>query len=185
MSFFNSKDPSFSAEGYHVARCFSLVQLGTIFIVSKFQNQVRLTFEMPMELRDYSGGRGMAPKQISREYASSFYGSSWLKRHLTQWLGDAAVASLDKKFDPWLILGQTCQIKIEHGKNENTGAWYEIISDIQPLPAQNCPPPFNENRLLTFENFDREIFEKLPDYVIQKIMSSKEYQLMNARNMSA
>lgn len=175
MSFFNSKQPGFSEEGWHAARCFSLVQLGTIFIVNKFQSQVRLTWEMPFDKRQYNG-QTPAPKQISREYASSFYGKSWLKQHLASWLGDDIVLQLDKKFDPYLILGQPCQIKIEHKMNPNSGTWFEEITNILPLADKEMPPQFNETRLLTFDNFDRELFNKLPDFVAQKIMSSKEYQ---------
>lgn len=171
--------PGFSAEGYHTARCVSLVELGTIFVYDKWQGQLRLTWEMPRDLRDYKKGFAPSPKQISKEYASSFYGRSWLKRHLTSWLGEQTVHDLDHKFDPYAIVGAPCMIKIEHRRNVTTEAWYEDISDIQPMPEDKVPPAFNEYRVLTFKNFDVDIFNKLPDFVTAKIMRSKEFPLLN------
>jgi len=51
--------------GTYIARCFSMVHIGTVMETfqgeSKLQNKVRLTWELPLELKVFNEERGEQP----------------------------------------------------------------------------------------------------------------------------
>lgn len=175
-----SKPAGLVAEGLHLARCYALIQLGTIFIVDKWQAQVRLQFELPYDVRVFRKGAKPAPKTVSKEYAANLYNKSWLKRHLISWLGEEVMLRLDEAnndgFDPFIVVGQPCQLDMRH-KQSQKGAWYEDIEMIYPAgPAHVIPEQYNPTQILTFDNFDKNVFANLPEFVQKKIVGSKEYE---------
>jgi hypothetical protein len=181
--------PAFSAEGYHRARAIGFVEVGTIFIVSHWQHRVRISFELPYDMRqfDENDATEIRPKIISKEYASRLYGKSKLKLHLQQWLGNDVINEIitrqqqGKPFDPYIFIGQICQIKIEHIKNDK-GNWFEEITDVQPIKKQetidNFPDQISQGYVLTYEDWLPSIYNSLSDYVKDRIASSKEYKRM-------
>jgi hypothetical protein len=179
----NSKPIGLSAEGLHVARCYALVQLGTIYIPDKWQSRVRISWELPNDQRVFVKGHKPAPKTVSKEYASNLYGNSWLKKHLISWFGQEVMNRLDETnnegFDPFIVVGQPCLLSIVHLRS-GKGAWYEDIDGVFPLRHGDvCPAQYNPTKVLTMENFSFEIFNSLPEFVQKKIMGSKEWKLVN------
>lgn len=180
--------PGFAAMGWHRARCIQYIQIGTIQIINeKWQHQVRIGWELPYELRPYDKNNPsqLSPKMVSRDYASSLYNKSWLKKHLQQWMGAEIIEELQNRqkkglaFDPYMILSQPCQIKIEHRCNPATQMWYEDVVDVFALKNEevinNFAPQVNDNRVLTFDEWRQSTFESLPNFIKNKIMRSKEY----------
>lgn len=180
------KPSGLSTEGPHIARCYSLVQLGTIYVLDKWQSQVRISWELPFDKRVFGRGKNPAPKTISKDYAANLYGSSWLKKHIISWMGQSVMGKLDQAntegFDPFIVVGEPCILHVIH-KRSSRGAWYEDIENITPLDRE-CPDQYNPTKVLTFENFDMRIFQGLPDFVQKKIMGSKEWEQLNSTRYS-
>ena len=61
--------------GNHIARCYSMVELGTltetILGQEKQVHKIRLTFELPDELRVFNPEKGEQPCVISKEFTLS------------------------------------------------------------------------------------------------------------------
>ena len=75
--------------GTHVARCYSMIHIGTVEWEwqgeTKYSNKIRVTFELPHEMREFSGEE--KPMVISKEYTLSLHEKSNLRRDLEGWRG--------------------------------------------------------------------------------------------------
>ena len=58
-------------EGTHIARCIGLIQVGTIETPFGMSNKIRLTWELPEEVREFKVGDGEKPFTISQKYTLS------------------------------------------------------------------------------------------------------------------
>lgn len=80
------------------------------------------------------------------------------------------------------LVGKECLIGVIHTKSKDGSKTYANIQTIGQIPkGLNCPPQINTSQyfVLDVEDFDQEIFEKLPEFVQKKIMESKEYKAMD------
>jgi len=166
--------------GTHIATCFSMVHIGTIeqeYLGEKrMANKVRLSFEVPAEMRTYNGVE--LPMSIAKEYTLSMYEMSNLRKDLESWRGKPFTENEANSFDITKLLGVSCMISVMK-KTSKLGNPYAIISTISPLmkgtsaPEQiNKPFQFNYN-----DNFDTDWLDNhCSPYLKDKIVSSLEYQ---------
>jgi hypothetical protein len=175
--------------GNHIARCYEMIQIGTVveqsgMYAGKEMHKVRLTWETPDETHDF--GKGLQPFSISKEFTLSMNEKATLRKMLESWRGKAFTEDEAKRFDITKLLGKPCMISVIH-KTSKTGKNYAEISSIATLPKNFvCPDQVNPSRILSFDEWNESIFDTLPDFLKNKIKSSKEYAaLMNPSTTEA
>lgn len=165
--------------GTHIATCYSMIHIGTIeeeyMGEKKSNNKVRLSFEIPAEIREYNGIA--LPMAIQKEYNLSMYEKSNLRKDLESWRGKGFTNDEADNFDITNLLGISCMISVVH-KTSKKGTEYAVISTISPLmkgtqaPEQiNSPFQFNYN-----DNFDTDWIEMQSEWMSERIKSSAEYK---------
>jgi len=169
--------------GNHIARCYEMIQIGTVvektgIYAGKETHKVRLTWETPDETHDF--GKGLQPFLISKEFTLSMNEKATLRKMLESWRGKAFTDDEAKKFDVTKLLGKPCMLNVIH-KKSGAGKDYADISSISTLPKNfTCPDQVNQSRVLSFDDWNEILFESLPDFLKDKIKSSREFAaLMN------
>lgn len=169
--------------GNHIARCYAMVQVGTIkeasgIYAGKEQHKVRLTWETPLEQHDF--GKGLQPFSISKEFTLSMNEKATLRKMLESWRGKTFSEDEAKAFDITKLLGVPCMINVIH-KTTAKNTHYADISSIATLPKGfEAPAQINDSYVLSYDNWNQNIFDALPDFVKLKIKTSKEYNAMNS-----
>jgi hypothetical protein len=171
------------AQGNYVARCFSMIEIGTIEEEyqgeKKMAHKVRLTFEFPTEQKIFKEENGEQPYVISKEFTLSMHEKAGLRKFLEAWRGKSFTELEAKAFDITVLLGKPCMINIIQKENSK-GNLVSQISSVGGMPkGLECPPQINVTQLLSFDNFDELLFETLPDYLKDKIKSSKQYAALH------
>lgn len=170
--------------GTHVARCYSMVYLGTI--KTDFQGQekwlpkVRITFELPLETKVFKEENGEQPFVISKEYTLSLGEKANLRKDLESWRGKKFSEDEAKGFDICKLLGKECMLSIVH--TESKGNIYANIGNISGLAkGMTCPPQVNPTFEFSVADFDEDKFKILPQFLQDKVKGSKEFEEMISR----
>ena len=181
----DSKPRELVPAGSHIARCFSMVHVGTVEEVymgkAKKLNKVRITWELPEEKRVFEEGKEEKPMVISKEYTLSMYEKANLRKELEGWRGKGFTEDEAKSFDISVLLGVPCLLSVVHKKVEATGKEYATISSISKLgKSMTCPPQINQNFEFNFtDKFNLEVLNAMPDFIKNKIKESDEYKAIN------
>lgn len=162
--------------GNYIARCYSMIQLGTH--KSEYQGQmktrerVRITWELPTELRE--DGK---PFVIGAEYTLSLSEMGNLRSMLESWRGRAFNPDELEAFDIVKVLEVPCMINVIHSKSKDGSKTYANIATVSPLPKlMICPKQVNPTVVVTTEDFwNKELMETLPEFIQKKIKESMEY----------
>lgn len=172
--------------GNHIARCYSMVELGTLTEVilgqEKQVHKIRLTFELPDELRVFSPEKGEQPCVISKEFTLSMNEKSNLRAFLKSWRGKDFTEEEAAKFDVTKLLGVPCLLNIIHkaGKKDPSRMYDEIASATPLMKNMVCPPQINPSFEFGLQDFNQAAFDALPEFLKEKVRSSKEYKAMFA-----
>lgn len=167
--------------GNYVARCYSMIHIGTveedILGEKKTLNKVRITWELPGEMRVFQEDKGEQPLVISKEYTLSMHEKATLRRDLESWRGRSFTDEQAKSFDITKLLGVPCMLNIIH-KTTKSGNTVAVISNISSIPKGfTCPAQINPNYEWNFEEyFDEIALDAFPDFIKDKIKSSAEYK---------
>jgi hypothetical protein len=166
--------------GTYVARCFSMVHIGTVpelyMGAEKQMNKVRITWELPTELVEIEGKEPKV-RTVSKDFTLSMNEKSNLCKFLQGWRGKGFTAAEAEAFDITVLLGKTCMLSIIHQINKDGSRTYANINSATTLPkGVTCEPQVNPNFEFTYENFSWEKFNSLPDYMKDKIRKSQEFQ---------
>jgi hypothetical protein len=170
--------------GNYIARCYQMIHIGTVqeLIMGEVKtvNKVRIGWELPEERRVFKTENGEQPFVISKEFTLSMHEKSNLRKTLASWRGKDFSEDEVKSFDITKLLGVACMLNVIHkqGKRDPSKS-YEEIAGVSPLPKSvKCPAQENPTLILSYDNFDPEIFDKLPDFIKDKIRGSEEYKKM-------
>jgi hypothetical protein len=169
--------------GNFVARCYSMVHIGTIPEEYKGEkketNKVRLTFELPTETKVFREENGEQPYVISKEFTLSLHEKASLRKFLESWRGKGFTKQEASHFDVSKLLGKPCMLNIIH-KTKLDGSIRADISSVSPIPkGLTCPPAVLPILIFSVNQFDPEIFETLPEFLRDKIRSSREYKQLS------
>lgn len=168
--------------GSHLARCYSMVHIGTIKDTfqgeEKIMNKVRLTWELPGEMRVFNEENGEQPMVISKEYTLSMHEKANLRKDLESWRGKSFTEDQAESFDITVLLGIACMLSVVHTVSKNNGNTYANISNVSGLPKGLKPTPqINPTFEFNYDDkFDTAFVENLPDFLKDKIKSSEEYK---------
>lgn len=171
--------------GNYVVRCYSMVHIGTvteeILGETKTLNKVRITWELPTELRVFDEAKGEQPMVISKEYTLSMHEKAALRKDLESWRGKGFTEEQAKSFDITKLLGVSCMLNIIH-KVSKTGTEFATISGISGMPkGLECPKQVNPTFEWNFtDKWDEIALDGFPDFIKDKIKSSAEYRAMKS-----
>ena len=166
--------------GNFIARCYSMVQIGTVteeyLGTPKETNKVRITWELPTETKVFKEENGEQPYSISKEFTVSLHEKATLRKFLESWRGKGFTDDEAKKFNIAKLIGIPCMLNIIHKVSE-TGNTYATIASVSAMPKGiACPDQINKSVLFSVNFPDWDLFNTFPDFLKDKIKASKEYQ---------
>ncbi len=174
--------------GNYIARCYQMIEIGTINEIimgtQKMLTKVRIGWELPTELRVFDEAKGEQPLVISKDYTLSLNEKSNLRKMLASWRGKDFTEAEAKCFDITVLVGIPCMLNIIHKpKKTDPTVIYEEIGSISAMPKGMMPAaailkPF----VLSYDNWNEEKFESLPDFIKAKMQSSLEYTALKTPN---
>lgn len=177
--------------GTYAARCYSMIEIGTIseeyMGEKKRQHKVMLTWELPTELDVFHEEKGEEPYVVSKTYTLSMHEKATLRRDLESWRGKGFTEKEAEAFDITALLGKPCMLSIIHrpGKVDPSKTYVEIASISNMPKGLVCPDQINPTRVLSFDSWNQEIFDGLSDYLKEKISSSEEYAKLDSGYVDA
>ena len=173
--------------GNYVARCYKLVEIGTVpteyLGVEKMSHKVRFGWELPTELKVFNPEKGEQPLVIDKEYTLSLADKANLRKDLKSWRGKDFTPTEAEGLDIEKLLGVPCMLNIIHiqGKKDATKT-YEAIGSISPMPkGMICPAQINPTFVFNFDGYNDETFKSLPEFIRKQIVESNEYKAMNGQ----
>ena len=171
--------------GNHIARCYSMIHIGTILEnvmgTDKLLNKVRIGFELPLETKVFKEENGEQPYSIGKDFTLSMHEKSTLRKILESWRGKRFSEDEAKSFDITALLGVPCMVNVIHKQSKTSDRVYAEISSITPVPkGMNVPPQVNNTFEFTYTPFDEGKFNSLPDWIKNKCMASLEYTQMKS-----
>ena len=166
-------------QGNHLAICYEMIEVGTVeedyMGQSKILPKVRITWELPHETIEVDGVQ--KPMAISNEYTFSMGDRATLRRDLESWRGAKFTEEQARDFDIERLLGHPCLLNVIHKTSQTSGKTYEQISAVTPpTKGMSIPKLQNAISVLSYEKFDVEKFEALPDFIKNKMKTSQEYK---------
>lgn len=170
-----SKSSETVPAGTFAARCYQIIDLGhqtTSFEGEvKVVPQVRITWELSELMAD---GR---PFSISREYTATFGPKGNLRKMLEAWRGRPFTAEELGGFSLENVLGKPCLLGVVHKPSKDGTKVYANVNSVMALPkGMECPEQVNPSVKFDIQDFDKNVFEKLPEWLRQKILMSKEME---------
>lgn len=167
--------------GNHVARCYGMIHIGTVTeknAMGELQtmNKVLIDWELPLEKAVFTEEKGEQPFVFSKEFTLSMNEKANLRKLISSWRGKALTDAEASEFDLTKLVGTPCMINIVHKQTKDGSKTYANLAGVTPLPkGLDCPAQINPKRILDYENWNQELFMTLPDWLSNKISSSKEY----------
>jgi hypothetical protein len=170
--------------GNYAARCYKMIQIGTVEEIVQgkhvIQPKVRIGWELPTEKKVFNEANGEQPYVIEKEYTLSLYETSNLRKDLKSWRGKDFTEEQAKCFDITVLIGVPCFLNIIHNPSKKSpSVFYEAIAGITPIPKGfEIPKQINPTFELSYDKWNEEKFDSLPDFVKDKMMTSEEYKKM-------
>ena len=155
-------------EDSHFANCVQVIDLGTQDGGQWGpKRKVQLAFEIADE--ETSDGGALV---VYRQYTFTDSQKGALMRDLKAWLK----LSSGEGFDMEDCLGKPALIGVEH--NETDKGTFANVTSVSAVPkGSKVRKPTEEIKSLFLDdNFDREVFESLPEFLQNKIADSPEYE---------
>lgn len=176
----NDKPREIVPPGAQIATLYSIVEIGTIegeYMGQTTQKRkIRLTWELPEELRDFNGEQ--KPMVIGKTYTVSLYEQAKLRPIVVGMLGGLSEEE-EAEFDIKSLLGKSCMLQITH--EEFNGRKYANVASATQLPKSVKPPKqFNESVYLDYaDGWDDAVYEKLPQFMKDRMAESQEMRKRN------
>jgi len=166
--------------GSHMARCYSIVHIGTVQWEwqgeVKHKNKVRLTWELPNETKVFKEENGEQPFVISKEYTLSMHEKSNLRRDVESLLGSMTEQQADD-FDITDLMGKPCMITVMHKIAKNGNTYSNVGSVTQLMKGIECPDQHNDSLEFNYNDaFDLNWLRSQPDFIKNMIESTPEYK---------
>lgn len=174
-------------EGTHVARVTRIIHIGTIPDTyqgeEKESNKVDITWELLDETYVFKEGEDAKPFVVSQEYTLSMGEKANLRKIVEGMIGKKLQQDDADSFDITSLINQPCLLVVQHKTSKTSGNIYPVVvSASQLMKGQVAKEAFNSTEVLTYGDWSEEYFQSLPDFIKEKMMSSKEYKAMKSYN---
>jgi hypothetical protein len=171
----SQRERKLAPKGVHAARCIQVIDLGTQ--ESKFgaKHKVQLAFELVDESEIFNEDKGEENFVLYRTYSMSLAQKASLTRDISSWLNKKF--GKNDEFDLDELLNAPCQVQVSH--NEVDGETYANISSIMaPKKGEKVSKAENDifSVYLVEGEFDQESFDKLPNFIKEKISDTEEFK---------
>ena len=182
-----------------VARCYSLIDIGTVphiyqNVLQGVVHKIFLTWELPLLKAVFNEEKGEEPFVVSEELTLSTKENSNLAKLIGQWRNEPLTPEEQQSFDPAVMVGKTGMVqfthrtkvkyrdtKIDEVTSENTSMKMQGI--IKRPAVMEMPAAINPMFIWDWERiesgeeiFDKEKWEKIPNFLKKKIRESEEYK---------
>lgn len=165
--------------GNHVARCYSIVDLGSHTADGKYgvrtERKIRITWELPEEQHTFQQERGPEPFAVHTTINFTIGPKSRLLKLLESWKGKAlSDAELDN-FELKSLLGKTCMVNVTHQTvGDNT---FANVDSVAPVPKKmEVPSPVNQQIYYEIDMGKSDVFKSLPDWMKEMINKCNEWK---------
>lgn len=168
--------------GTYIGRCYSMVYMGTL--KGEYQGKeieqkkVRITWELPTEMKVYKEENGEQPASISREFTLSMSEKSNLRKFLEGWRGRSFTGEEAKKFDIAKLVGLPCTLSVIHKMSQKGKAYAMVSSASTVMKGMECPAQINKSFVFSMQDFDQAKFDALPDFLKDQVKESYEYKAL-------
>lgn len=167
--------------GVYPARVYQMIHLGTVpGYQGQLQDKVRIGFELPTEMVVFSEEKGAQPRAISQDFTLSFNEKATLRKVIIACDPKALGVDEDgflEEFDIETLVGKTLLVTVAHKPRKDGKGNYAFLDNYTMLPkGMSCPDAVNEPQVLSYDNWNEDLFQALPDFIKEKIRSSEEYQ---------
>ncbi len=172
----DSKPKQLPPAGTHVARCFSVIDIGTQSDDFGERHKIRVTWELPDELAVFSEDKGEQPFVISKDYTLSLYEKANLRHDLEGWRGKQFTADELKGFDIFTLIGVPCLLTVIHKASKNGDKTYANVNGISRLAkGMNCLEQINPTVSYAITDGENSVFRQLPEWLRKKIEQAQEW----------
>lgn len=167
-------------EGTYPAVCVGVVDLGEQHnkFYNKYEHKILLIMELPGELIEIEGEQ--KPRWVSRDFTASLGQKANLTQFLNQWRGKALTEEeRENGFDLAELLNRPgfASVGVVEGKDR----LFNVLNGMMSIP-KGMPAPTAIGELLWFDmdDWNDEVFQKLPGWVQDRIKKSTQYQKQHA-----
>lgn len=166
--------------GNHPATLYKIIYIGTVD--TEYQGQkkksfkVSLTWELNNKTKVWKEGEVAKPISVSQVYTYSLGDQSALKP-IVEGIVGGLTPSQAIDFDLDDLLGKQSLLQINHGVSEN-GKPKQLLTTSQFPEGLTPPKGFNQNVLLSYEKWDDEVFNGLPQWMKDEMMTTPEFKKM-------
>ena len=133
--------------------------------------RIRLTFELPKQRIEVDGES--RPRWLDKEInVSTFENSEMVKMYSVLDPDDTSKGDWSK------LIGRACAVVVtnEKGQGKHEGKVFDNISDITPLmDGIDVPELENPPRVFDLSSPSREVWDKLPEFIQNKIKANLEF----------
>ena len=163
--------------GTYIFVCVGVIDLGEQRneTYKNYSDKIMLIFEIPSETLEIDGEQ--KPRWLSKEYTCSLSAKSNLKKDVEAWIGKQLTdEDTENGFDVSQMLGKSGQISVIIEKSKE-GKEYNKITSIMGLPkGMPSPDAVSAPLIYDIDNHNNEVFEKIPEWIRNKIMKSTQWQ---------
>jgi hypothetical protein len=187
---FSGKDFKIAPAGNHLARLYSIIDIGHQETVWKGETKIMHKVVFTWELHgDDDAGQPLKtddgkPLIVSKRYTVSLGEQSTLRKDLESWSGKKMTDEDRKGFDLKTLLGKFCMLSIVHsddGKYANVGS----INSVPSAMRQHQPEGINAPIHFWLNDYTQEQYDALPKYYREKITESSEWRGTQAKKSAA
>jgi hypothetical protein len=174
-----NKEFSLAPAGTHLARCYRLIDIGTRH--SEYmgepttKNEVVFGWELCHETVDTE--EGPKPAVCSKFYTNSLNEKANLRKDLEAWRGRPFTDDELKAFDLNAVLGKPCLLTIVHQANAEGRKKAKVFAVTGVPKGTVVPPQVNPSQSFWIDEWDEQVFEKLPDGFKRLITASDEFRV--------
>ena len=163
--------------GVYMAVCIGFVDLGEQYS-EKFKNysyKGMYIWELPGETIEIDGEQ--KPRQLSKEFAISASNKSNLRKFIETWNSRSYSDEEFMEFDLFEQIGKPCQLNVVLNETKE----YANVDNLMPIP-KGFPAPTTSTEFIRWDMdaWDDTVFEKIPEWIQEKIKKSTEYQKQHA-----
>lgn len=159
--------------GVYMAVCVGFIDLGEQYSekFKSYSSKGMYVWELPGETIEIDGEQ--KPRQLSKEFTISGSNKSHLRKFIESWNGKSYGDEEFMDFDLFDQVGKPCQLNVVLNETKE----YANVDNLMPIP-RGFPAPTTDTEQIRWDmdKWDDTVFEKLPEWIQDKIKKSSQYQ---------